>query len=406
MNANVKMHLPFDEQEDSSVAYDYSPNRNDGIVSGGAKFVTGKVGKALESDGNGVCEISQAVIASLQSDFTIVAYVNNGDVSIGTPTKLIWCLNYTGEYDYAEVEIPLHPNTWHSLAVVSKLGNDATQLFYFYVDGTCVHTITTAKKIVGLSLNQDYYGGEYMLGLLDDVWIYDSALTIEEILASQKPNTSVQYLVDGVDFKDYGVYVSASDGILDRPKMKDPFTIASDYAHGERTFLNHKYLESRAITLSCFIKAASRSEFIAKVKAFESAWDAKGTNRLVINVVRDKPLIYEVYVKDAIKIAKDWAEELMVGTFTLNLVEPEPVKRILKHYRNGESTKMISITITTRKDVNIYWGDGSVTEDVYGMDKTITHEYLADGEYYPVVTGCIDEITSFATNAIIVFAKI
>ena len=97
-------------------------------------------------------------------------------------------------------------------------------------------------------MNQDYYGGDYLYGLLDDVWVFDCALSLAEINSIQKPRISTQYLVDGMDFKEFGVYVSASDGILDRPKMKDPFTIPSDYMHGERTFLNHKYLESREIT--------------------------------------------------------------------------------------------------------------------------------------------------------------
>ena len=404
---NLMMHLPFDEQDNSSVAYDYSKNRNDGVVLGAA-FASGHTGKALKGYGNGFCEISQDVIPDLASNFTIVAYVKNGEAVVGSPNRLIWCLNYFGEYNYEEVEIPVNPGTWHSIAVVSEYSEeDDIQTFIFYVDGVRVKTIINATEtLVGLSLNQDYYGGDYLYGLLDDVWVFDCALSLAEINSIQQPRISTQYLVDGVDFKDFGVYVSASDGILDRPKMKDPFTISSDYMHGERTFLNHKYLESREITLSCFIKAESRGEFVDKVRAFGQAWDSRGKNRLVINVVPDKPLIYEVYVKDAIRISKEWSANLMVGTFTLNLIEPEPVKRVLKHFRNGESTKRVSITMTTRKDVNIYWGDGSVSEDVCGSNLTITHDYTDNGSYYPVITGCIEEITDFETNAIVVFTKI
>ena len=47
------LHMPMDESDNSPVAYDYSTNRNDGVVSGGADFKGGKVGKAINFDGNG-----------------------------------------------------------------------------------------------------------------------------------------------------------------------------------------------------------------------------------------------------------------------------------------------------------------------------------------------------------------
>jgi hypothetical protein len=142
-----------------------------------------------------------------------------------------------------------------------------------------------------------------------------------------------------------------------------------------------------------------------KVAKFEQLFDASGTQRLVIDIHPTKPLIYEVYCKDEIAISKKWNDNLMVGTFKLKLIEPEPVKRILKHIRTGESTKTCSITLKTTKLVNIYWGDGTVDYDVSG-DITKTHDYTENGDYYPVITGCIDEITEFSTNAIIVWNKI
>ena len=144
-------------------------------------------------------------------------------------------------------------------------------------------------------------------------------------------------------------------------------------------------------------------DFIKKITTFEQQFDKKGTNRLVIDVHPVKPLIYEVYCKDAIEISKEWSDELMVGTFKLKLIEPEPVKRVLKHIRVNESTKTCTITLTSTKYVNIYWGDGSVDYDISGDSVKITHNYDVNGDYFPVVTGCIDEISSFETNAIIVW---
>ena len=96
----------------------------------------------------------------------------------------------------------------------------------------------------------------------------------------------------------------------------------------------------------------------------------------------------------------------MVGTFKLKLIEPQPVKRVLKHIRISEATKTCSINISTHKLVNIFWGDGSVDEDISGSNIAISHKYKENGEYFPVITGCIDEIEAFQTNAIIVWNKL
>lgn len=168
----------------------------------------------------------------------------------------------------------------------------------------------------------------------------------------------------------------------------------------------HKFYEPRDITLSCFVKADSKMDFIRKVSSFQQQLDKTGTNRLTIDIHPVKPLIYEVYCKDAIEITKEWNDELMVGTFKLKLVEPEPVKRVLKHIRVGESTKTCTVKLTSNKYVNIYWGDGSVDYDICGDEVEITHDYAVNGDYFPVITGCIDEISLFETNAIVVWEKI
>ena len=82
------------------------------------------------------------------------------------------------------------------------------------------------------------------------------------------------------------------------------------------------------------------------------------------------------------------------------------MKRVLKHIRVSEATKSCTINITTPKYVNIFWGDGTVDEDISGRDVQVSHNYKENGEYFPVITGCIDEIQGFQTNAIIVWNKL
>lgn len=400
MNKNIIFTMPFDESDGSTTAYDYSSNRADGIVTG-AHFVSGKNGNAISFAGSDTCEVAKNVLSSLSSNFSLMMWVQGRECELGTPERLIWVLNFSGLDNYMEIPIEAKAGTWFSLALV-KQGTK----YQFYVNSSLLKEVTDAGTLAGVSLNQDYYGGEYGFGLLDDMKIYDTALTQADIINEISIAKQQAFTIDGRDFKEFGVYVSSSDGLLNRPKQKDPMSVSWDNYHGQSVDLAHKYYEMREITLSCFCKAENKMDFINKMNDFQRLFDKRGTNRLVVDVHPVKPLIYEVYCTDAIEVEKAWSESLMVGTFKLKLKEPEPVKRVLKHMRVGESTKTCTITLSSSKYVNIYWGDGDVDYDVSGTDRTISHDYVANGDYFPVVTGCVDEITSFNTNAIVVWERI
>lgn len=397
---NIILNLPFDESDGSPIAYDYSQNRADGQVIG-AHFVAGKNGNAIKFSGDDTCEVSKNILYNMAMEFSMLMWVQSSEVLCGSPKKLIWVLNFSGLNNFAEVPIEVKPGVWFSLGITRR-----GSTFNFYINSTLIKTVTNTGALQGVSLNQDYYGGEYGLGLLDDVKFYNIALTQSDIIEELSSSKQQAYTLDGVDFKEYGVYVSDSEGVVNRPKLKDMAKVSWDNYHGESVDLQHKFYEPREITLSCFIKAKSKNDFITMMSRFEQLFDKPGTNRLTIDVHPIKPLIYEVYCKDEITVSKKWNDELMVGTFKLKLIEPEPLKRILKHIRISESTKTCTITLTTTKLVNIYWGDGKVDYDVFGDNKTITHEYTQNGDYFPVITGCIDEISSFTTNAIVVWSKL
>lgn len=217
---------------------------------------------------------------------------------------------------------------------------------------------------------------------------------------------TVLYSIDGVDLREYGVHVSESEGIVSRPKIKQVAITSWDNYHGQDVDLSARYYEAREITLSCFIEANSIDDFIAKLLRFQKSLDVPRLSRLAIDAVPEKPLIYEVYCNEEISISKKWNEDVMLGTFKLKLVEPQPVKRVLRHVRESESTKTCTINMSTSKLVNIFWGDGTADEDISGNDVPISHNYKENGEYFPVITGCIDEIEEFQTNAIIVWNKL
>ena len=400
-SSNIILQLPFDEQAGSSVAYDYSQSRADGVVNG-ATFAKGRNGNAIVFSGDDTCEISESPF-NLVNNFTIISWVNPARVECGSPSKLIWVAAFTGENNYIELPVEVKPESWYSIAFVRSGSH-----YLLYVNASLIAEVVNNGSLQGVSLCQDYYGGEYGKGMLDDVVIYRSALSQQEIIEALSNSKEQAYTIDGIDLKYFGVYVSGSDGILNRPARKTPYSVSFDNYHGSMVDLNHNYVGDRTITLSCFMKANGKMDFIQKVAEFEQMFDKRGTIRLVVDVHPVKPLIYEVYMKDSIEIVKTWSDELMVGTFKLKLVEPEPVKRILKHIRVSDATRTCEITIKSKKYLNIYWGDGAADYDVAGQDDavTISHEYVNNGDYFPVITGCIDDIIEFSTNAIVVWNKL
>ena len=85
---------------------------------------------------------------------------------------------------------------------------------------------------------------------------------------------AIKYYLDGVDFSTYSVCVSESDGVLDIPARKKPFSQSWDDEHGEVVDLRKKYYEPREITLNCFIEANGEIDFVTKLNTFLLLFDA------------------------------------------------------------------------------------------------------------------------------------
>lgn len=408
------LHLPFDEADGAATTYDYSSNRADGAVTN-AHFDAGKQGNCIEFDGTGVCEVQPSVL-NLNGDFTLCAWVKLHSVS----NQLIVLVNYSGVNQYYRAIIDLQPDNWYYISV-TRDGN----VLCVYLNGTIVERAVVSSSFgnpVGLSIAQNNYNTELGHGCVDELKLYQKCLTQEELISELDNTKQLAYLLDGVDFKTYGVYVSKAKGLFDGLKMKEPLKVEFQGYHGEALDLSKPRFEAREITLECFIKAeGGKMAFVQAVQDFINQFFAKhtlpsstlnaelvqaGLHRLTVDIHPTKALVYEVYLPDGTSIDKEWNDKKMTGTFTLTLREPEPVKRVLKHMRTNESSKRISITLTTSKLVNIYWGDGTTTQDVCGTGVTITHDYANNGDYYAIVTGVVEEIEQFSTNAIVVWNKL
>lgn len=400
------LNLPFDETSGSPKAYDYAKNRHDAAVQG-ADFIPGRQGYCIHFDGKGSATINENII-DLNGDFTILAWIKPNTYPDGVTGKnrLGFFFN-TEALDGAQtVWLDVRPDTWDYYAI-RKTGTAIS----VFADAQLRKTIDLPQEqeLSGLAILQDIYSTGMAYADLDELKIYSVALTDEDIAESLNDVRRLEYYINGVNFKDYGIRVSSSEGVLDLPKLKTPLSVDWPDYHGEIVDLDDKRVEARTIKLNCWMRAKGKIDFATKALNFQRHFMANGTARLMISIHPTKPLVYEVYNADGIAHEKRWHDEKMIGTFSLTLREPDPVKRVLRHHRYSAATAEVTVGFKSDKMVTIYWGDGTADVDLYG-DYTganaVKHTYALDGTYYPIVAGIVDKIKDFTTNAIIVWDMI
>lgn len=392
MDTNLKLYLPFDDP-DGSLAADFSTGRHDATLTGGAALSRdAMIGKALDLRGG---DAWSHVDLPLTSNFSVSMYIRTEGRKIG------WVLNFSGLNNYKEQWLDVDPDTWYFLAFVRDGAN-----FKVYLGKQVVFADGISGNPTGLSVNDESINESN--AMLDEVRVFNRALAPVEILQLQAA-TDVEYFVNGHNFKEFGVYVSDSKGIVGQLEKKDGLTVDWDDYHGKVRDKTRPRFKERTIQLECFIEGVSRGEFYDKLSAFLAQFDGSGSQRLKVEFDGTaKPLVYEVYQKKAADVTKQWSQHnraLMVGTFKLELEEDEPVKRVLRFIAQDGSMQA-SVGFTSSKLLNIYWGDGNMTSNLSGTSQTATHTYTAPGEYDIIITGVIEDISNFTHNAILVWNKL
>lgn len=390
MDSNLVLYLPFDDP-DGNIAYDFSQYRQDATLSNGAELTkTAKVGKSLSINGTGECVTPRSITFS--GNFTLCFFVMPNSDKIG------WLLNLPGIDNYIEQWLDVEPDKWIFLSFVK----DGSK-FTVYENAMQIYSDRLTATPTGLSINDQSLMGTQ--ALLDEVQLFNIAKTAREIFIMQK-DTDVEYYIDGKNFKDFGVYVSKSAGLVGRLERKEALQVDWDNYHGIVRDKRRPRYKERTITLDCFIEASSRSAYVEWVNMFFSQFDMAGNHRFKVEYDgKAKPLVYEVELLDEADPDKTWGQydgDIMVGTFKLKLIEDEPVKKVLRHIGTTANSKS-TITVTSSKLLNIYWGDGTHTYDVSGTDKIVEHTYEQPGEYDIIVTGVIEDIENFETNAIVIW---
>ena len=398
------LNLPFDESSGSPKAYDYAKNRHDAAVQG-ADFIPGRQGNCIHFDGEGSATIEDSFL-NLNGDFTLLAWVKPTTYPDGVTGKnrLGFFFNTAALDGSRAVWLDVLPDTWGYYAIRKK-----GTVISIFADTQLRETVNLPQALTGLAILQDIYSTGLAYADLDEVKIYGIALTDDDIAETLNDLKQLEYYINGVNFKEYDIRVSSSEGVLDLPKMKAPLSVEWPDYHGEIVDLDDKRVEARTIKLNCWMRAKGKIDFATKALNFQRQFMQNGTARLMISIHPTKPLVYEVYNADGIAHEKRWHDEKMIGTFTLTLREPDPVKRVLRHQRSSSATAEVTVGFKSDKMVTIYWGDGTADVDLYG-DYTganaVKHTYALDGTYYPIVAGIVDKIKDFTTNAIIVWDMI
>ena len=165
----------------------------------------------------------------------------------------------------------------------------------------------------------------------------------------------VRYSINGKYFKDYGVYVSSSLGLLDALKRKPIKTFNWPEYHGESLDLSSPKYEAREIVLNCFVTGDNYEEmFINFRNIVMSEFQKSGTQRLMVEAFGLKALPYEVYLIDDVKLLKEFKNSKTVGTFQLKLIEPNPIKKVL--YLVGDT---LNLSYNSTSETEIFYGDGT-----------------------------------------------
>lgn len=210
--------------------------------------------------------------------------------------------------------------------------------------------------------------------------------------------SEVRYSINGKYFKDYGVYISSSDGLFDALKRKKVNTYDWAEYHGTSIDLSSPKFEQREISLKGFVSGANWLDMKSKFDAIISEFQKAGTQRLLIEPFGLKPLPYEVCMIDDVNLTKIFKDGKMVGVFSLKLIEPNPLKIVLK---------------TTGTTLNLSYSCPTETEIFYGngVKDTVSSNASFSGKILPInsiiiIAGNIESISNLSTNAQILWERL
>jgi len=241
-NGGIVSYWKFDEGS-GLIAYD-SAGSNDGVVFG-SQWVSAQLGGALDFDGvNDYVEVSDSASLDITGQIAVVAWIKR-DVT-GVRHDIV--AKHTGTTPYYGFHLTIGPannvglgltisNSWEQ-STAGYIGSgawhhiagtyDGTEM-RTYIDGelvgsnTVVGSIATNGRNLYIGRTDPTHGGNFVDGMIDDVRIYNRALSASEVLQLYEPVAGIDPLFADVSGGDYhlqserGRYWPAHDvWVLDR----------------------------------------------------------------------------------------------------------------------------------------------------------------------------------------------
>ncbi len=208
------LYLSFDEGQ-GDTAYDYSGHGNHGVIYG-ATWTQGISGNALYFDGvDDYVKVANEGFTSFEisnQEYSIALWVNlkslpsSGDYTFcidreETNCPISWCIGYratdpvTGENYAFRVAAwdgwtenwlfsSIHPDTgtWYFLVAVFNTSNISLFINGIFDTSTAI-VISGTRNTEGINIGRCPVNGNYLHGIIDEVRIYNRALSDEEIKA-------------------------------------------------------------------------------------------------------------------------------------------------------------------------------------------------------------------------------
>ena len=200
VSAELVGYWKFDEGS-GTTAYDSSGNGLNGTLNGDPQWVEGQLGGALDFDGDDSVEIPHSPLLSITDEITITAWTYmraNASGELAIVSKGGWAANdlpyeltetpggviYWQFYDNEgrDTCAPQSPpvEEWHHIAATYD-GN----IFKCYIDGVLAdewaYAGTMPENTAPVTIGQRSRGGTFFNGMIDEVAIYDRALSEDEI---------------------------------------------------------------------------------------------------------------------------------------------------------------------------------------------------------------------------------